>query len=219
MKKKIFSIFFTLVLVLSLSLVAAPAGAAVSPQFLDVVADDVTTGEWVTTVEETVPAAGTHSYHVVIADGGIMGLQIIHKLIYGPEDVAGTMLLSDIDTMTFWEYVVSPGGTNDIGAGIILYMDMDADGVWIWENDAQIILESPYNDPQVTENLDKWMSRDINAFAGFQKGDNALGDPFTGVDGVTLENDSLIEWQSSGYATLPCALGRHCRWLGRLQRL
>lgn len=203
MKRK-FSILLALVLAVSLLMVPVAVSAAVSPQFLDVVAENVD-GEWVTTVEATDdPAAGTHSYHVFVEDGFAGGLQIIHKYIYDPTGDVGSMTLAELSTMTFWEYVVAPGGTNQLGAGIILYMDMDGDGVWIWENDAQIILESPYNDPQVTGNLGTWMSRDIDTFAGFQKGDNALGAPFTGTDGTTLRNDPLSAWQtSSGYATLP----------------
>jgi len=149
-----------------------------------------------------------HTWSLDTAECGIYSLQVtldgevsgegIDLIAWLDEELT----LADLTEMNFWEYVVVPAGTNNLGTGITLYIDMDDDDIWeMGTDDAQIVLESPYNDPLVTSHLDEWVLRDIADFAGFQKGGGALGNPFTGVDGVSLVNDPWADWKTSAYAT------------------
>ncbi len=125
--KRIFSILFAVVLVLSFSLVpAAPVGAQPTQrEFLDqtrLAAAGGGTAEWVTTLPDDAEVYnGDFAAHMAVpADADISN--IIHMGIQGD----GPLLLSQITTVKFWEYLVTFGGSG-AGAGgsaaIIFYLN------------------------------------------------------------------------------------------------
>ena len=179
-----------LALVAGLSLVAAVPVAATPanyPQFITIDQPNVTTGEWSTAQKQS----GTYSYHVVLpANASNAGIDLIHKNIYGAAGV-GTLTLADITTLHFYESVINDGDTSNMGAGISLFFDMNADGDWDWTHDAQIVFESPGVSGDINGGF-KLRDVDAGAYHGFEMGGGKIGD-------ASCAN--LAYWQTTAYAT------------------
>jgi len=184
-------VVIALVMVLSLGLITAvPAAASPAgyPQFITIdKSDGLTAAAWSTTQAK----AGTYGYHVTLpADASAKGIDVIHKNIYGTAGV-GTLTLADITTLHFYESVVTDGDTNNMGAGISLFFDMNDDGDWDWTNDAQIVFESP--DVSGDKGGGFQLSDvDAGTYRGFEMG--------VGKRGIAGYK-TLAEWKATAYAT------------------
>jgi len=188
MKGKIKTILLITVLLISTITLAIPVNASPDVEIVE-------TGdfyEWST--DEQV---GVYSIHVTFPkDVSVTGLDIIAS-------PTAPILLSDITEIKFWEKVVVPGGDVDytdpppgdieIATGITLYLDMNDDGVFDWDHDAQIVLECPKNDPLVLLNLDTWDERDAftDGYTGFDKGGGQLD----------LPSGDITYWKTTAYST------------------
>lgn len=121
--KRIVSILFALVLVLSFSLVmAVPAVAETQRDFLDqtrVKSTGTGTAEWVTDLPGDADVHDGHfAVHMAIPQDTDIA-NVIHMGIQG----ASPLLLSDITTVKLQEYLVSYGGDWDGSTAIILFLN------------------------------------------------------------------------------------------------
>jgi len=66
----------------------------------------------------------------------------------------------------FWEYIVTTGGIDGLGAKMCLLIDTTGDEIWVWGEDVQIIFESINVTPLLT---DAWVQRDLTGRDGFDK--------------------------------------------------
>ena len=121
MKKKIFSVLFALVLVVSFSLVTAvPAGA------VDL-AYEPTIGWW----QSTNPDSGTAEYSIAQWHSADYSVHLEAFKGFGTDDYhevyvanpTGVDSLDDLTSVTFWYYC--PSGDNDVAPLIDVWLDMD----------------------------------------------------------------------------------------------
>ena len=152
MKTRIFSVILTLVLLLSMSLVTALPVSATGVDILNQTRlsayGDTIVAEW----DTSTVYSGDYSAHLAVPDGTGNFANIVHMDIGDGDNVT----LGSIDTIQFMEYLVSPGGSAEISAAVILFMSDET--------------------PPVEGSTSPWTGVEDNAITFHYDGETALGE-------------------------------------------